>query len=201
MCLKICCCEPIRTSSNCPVGLLKNAVIKYPGVGITIAQLAWYLKYIVYTKIKMTFVILGYNKYSLAASNGLAAKGLHFSHPHRELSIERDLGSLSHLLVWLHILETMIAICTQLCTMYVILVRRTRPQPPLTLCSYIQYKYSQLGGEGLRVRLTRITIIVSSIYVQPHPQIREESEISLNDGKLAARMTEMQPLLLVGISH
>ena len=32
-------------------------------------------------------------KYS--ASNGLAAKGLHFSHPHRELSIERDLTLLS----------------------------------------------------------------------------------------------------------
>ena len=33
-------------------------------------------------------------KYS-PASNGLAAKGLHFSHPHRELSIERDLTLLS----------------------------------------------------------------------------------------------------------
>ena len=32
-------------------------------------------------------------KYS--ASNGLAAKGIHFSHPHRELSIERDLTLLS----------------------------------------------------------------------------------------------------------
>ena len=32
-------------------------------------------------------------KYS--ASNGLAAKGLHFSHPHREISIERDLTLLS----------------------------------------------------------------------------------------------------------
>ena len=32
-------------------------------------------------------------KYS--ASNGLAAKGLHFSHPHHELSIERDLTLLS----------------------------------------------------------------------------------------------------------
>ena len=32
-------------------------------------------------------------KYS--ASNGLAAKGLHFSHPDRELSIERDLTLLS----------------------------------------------------------------------------------------------------------
>ena len=30
-----------------------------------------------------------------SASNGLAAKGLHFSHPHRELSIERDLTLLS----------------------------------------------------------------------------------------------------------
>ena len=32
-------------------------------------------------------------KYS--ASNNLAAKGLHFSHPHRELSIELDLTLLS----------------------------------------------------------------------------------------------------------
>ena len=32
-------------------------------------------------------------KYS--ASNGLAAKGLHFSHPHQKLSIERDLTLLS----------------------------------------------------------------------------------------------------------
>ena len=30
-----------------------------------------------------------------SASNGLAAKGLHFSHPHRELSIEQDLTLLS----------------------------------------------------------------------------------------------------------
>ena len=29
------------------------------------------------------------------SSNGLAAKGLHFSHPHREFSIEQDLTLLS----------------------------------------------------------------------------------------------------------
>ena len=34
-------------------------------------------------------------KYSDSASNDLAAKGLHFSHLHRELSIERDLTLLS----------------------------------------------------------------------------------------------------------
>ena len=70
-------------------------------------------------------------KYS--ASNGLAAKGLHFSHPHRELSIERDLTiSLSYLLVWLYMLETMI----------VILVRRTRSPSPLTNYMYICIYYT-----------------------------------------------------------
>ena len=58
-------------------------------------------------------------KYS-ASNNGLAAMGLPFSHPHRELSIERDLILLS-ILLWLYVFETMI----------VILVRRTRsPSPP-----------------------------------------------------------------------
>ena len=58
-----------------------------------------------------------------SASNGLAAKGLHFSHPQRELSIERDLTLLS--MYW----------CDCMClrrAMIVILVRRTRiVLPPL----------------------------------------------------------------------
>ena len=59
-------------------------------------------------------------KYS--ASNGLAAKGLHFSYPHRrELFIERDLTLLS----------IGVAVCV-FETMLIILVRRTRsPSPPL----------------------------------------------------------------------
>ena len=48
--------------------------------------------------------------------NGLAAKGLHFSHPHRELSIERD-----HLLVCgceeenMHVYNKNVLVCVKIC--------------------------------------------------------------------------------------
>ena len=71
--------------------------------------------------IRSVYIVSFSRKYS--ASNGLAAKGLHFSHPHRELSVERDLTLLSiGVAVWLHMLETMI----------VILARRTCSPSPLT---------------------------------------------------------------------